>query len=286
MRLPNPDQLLLGATLAAAVASFAWYGWQAPVRARSRRPDTSVAKATTAAYVPASLDDRVMSTGKWLPPTAQTRGAGWIYDVFTPPEIFFDATANRFDVSPPDSGTRIVAPGAPSGLELVAVKREPFRLQLVGYVGNAGNYLGTFENRLTTGVFLAGAGRQVPELDLMITDFAVEWRPVPMADGTTSNQWVATAVVRDEHTGRNTTLTVGEPGYTDELRAVLAVTEDDDESIREVRAGEEIRSLDHTYKIERLQLDPPRVELTGISAEWSRPVRLSLTPESSRLQSR
>ena len=279
MRIPNIDQSLVGTALVAALGSMVWFGCQSPAQSRVRRSDAAGSKARAIAYAPGNLGDPVVGKATWPSPAPQGRGAGWIYDVFTPPEIFYDAPANRFVVEPPSDRSQSSDPDATAaGLELVAVKREPFRLQLLGYVGRQGNYLGTFENRLTTGVFLAAAGRQVPELDLMITDFTVQRQPVPMADGTLSNQWVATAVVRDELTGRSTTLTVGELGYTDELCAVLAAAEDGEEGIREVRQGEEIESLDRTYRIERLQLEPPTVELSGRSADWGHPVRLNLTP--------
>lgn len=282
MRVQTQDQLLLYAALTAALASGAWFGWQSFGGSQIDRTPAGGENFSFAAYVPAAAKVPAVKPGKWAPPMAQTRGAGWIYDVFTPPEILYDEQTRQFEVTPSRELTATVAPAAPAGLELVAVKREPFRLQLVGYVGGEGNYRGTFENTLTTEVFLAGPGRQLPALDLVITDFAVRRAPVAMADGTAANQWVATAVVRDERTGRLTTLTAGEPSYTDELIAVFAVEDDDDEALHELRLGQEFKSAEHTYKIERLQLDPPTVSLTRTSSAMSQPARLSLVPRMPR----
>jgi hypothetical protein len=276
MRTHTIDRGLLCTALAAALASAAWFGWQASAGGRRHRAAAAGAKPAPAAYVPASVIGPVGKTEPWAPPLAQARGPGWLYDVFTTPEICFDAPTGQFEVTLPDDPARANAPAAPSGVELIAVRRALFRLQLVGYVGREDAYLGTFENPLTTEIFLAGPGRRIPALDLEITDFDVRLRPGAVADGTTSNQRVATAIVRDTRTGRTTTLTAGERSYSDELRAVLA--DDDDEATRELRSGEAFQSSEHTYQIERLQLDPPLVELRQISSGSTQPVRLILGP--------
>lgn len=277
MRPQLTDRILLGTALLAALASFGWFGWPVAAPERTQRGSNSVAKFESAGDGPTGVADPVVKPELWLPPIAQTRGPQWIYDLFTPPEISYDAQTGQFDVTPPSDPAREDALDAPPGIELIAVRRDPFRLQLVGYVGREGRYLGTFVNLPTSEVFLAGPGRQVPALGLEITDFTVERRPVPSADGTMSNQRVAFAVVRDTATGQSTNLKAGERTYTDELCAVLANDEDGDEITREVRPGEEFQSLDHTYKIERLLLDPPAVEFRRISSASPQLVRLGLS---------
>lgn len=270
----NLDRIFLGVALVVASASFGWtvrQGWaQDRVHRSAHRPGVRA----VAAEEPASQRVIRPTTAKWLPPSAQSRGREWIYDLFTPPEIHFDAGTRQFAVTPPDDPTRRKNPVP--GLELVAVKREPFRLQLVGYVGGEGHFRGAFENRLTTEVVLAGPGQALPDLELEITEFSVRRGMARLADGTGSRQRIATAVVRDARTGGCTTLTAGESSYTDELRAVLATQEDDGEAIREYRAGEELESLDRTYKIARLQLEPPSAELTQITTNFSPPARFFL----------
>jgi hypothetical protein len=266
------DGLLLGAALLAALGSFAWYVWPARTHGRSHRTPPTEAK-TAADYTPARFEPPVKKPGEWASPRAQVRGPEWIYDVFTPPEVFYDAATLQFAVSCPRDREE-----AALGLKLLAVHRTPFRLQLVGFVGETGRSLGMFENELTGEMFLAGAGRALPALGLVVTNFAVERKPVALADRLTSNQWVATAVVRDDQTGEVATLTAGERQYTGELRAVLAEGDDGEEDRRELRQGDEVRDDGQSYVIDRLQLDPPKVELTQLapSAEGP-PVHLSLT---------
>ncbi len=276
MRTQTIDRILLGAALIAAVASCAWFCWPASGPGKGRRAVTAGAKFAAATETPEDPDRVAVMPEHWLPPAPQSRGPRWVYDLFTPPEIFYEAQTGKFDVIPPNDPAKVEAPAAPPGLQLLAVKRDFFRLQLIGYVGRDGGSLGTFENVATGEVFLAGPGRQMPALGLEITEFTVQRRPARGADGTTLNQRVALAVVRDTRTGRITTLTADERTYTDELCAILA-DEDGDETTREVRNGEEIQNSDHTYKVERLQLDPPAVEFSQVASASTQVVRLSLS---------
>lgn len=271
MKAASVDQCLLGAALAVVLAMG---GWFVPAELRRgghhRQANVSVGETWKADPLP-SPDTIDRPAGNWNPPVAQSRGAEWTYDLFTPPEIRFDARTRRFAVMSPDEavGGRNLAPG----LELMEVKREPFRLQLVGYLGAEGHYLGAFEDRRSSEVILAESGRSLPELGLVITEITVH--PAPgRDDGMSVSPRVATAVVRDLRTGDSTTLTSSELSYSDELRALLVTREDEDESISEYRAGEELESGDQSYRIARLELDPPAAELTPVSSTSRPHVRL------------
>ena len=280
MRRPNLDQILLGTALTAALGSLAVYGWSGPGlhHRRSHRAVAGEVKVSPS-YVPSGIETPAAGPVRWLPPGEQSRGPEWTYDIFTPPEISYDSRTGRFTVTPPLSpaGSIGLPPGA--SLELVAVQREPCDLQLLGFVGSDGHFLGTFENLRTKEVNWAGAGRTVPELGLRILDFSVERRPVKMGEDSVSHQRVATAVVRDDRTGETTTLRTGEVSYTDELRAILAATEDDDEALQSLRRGEEYSGMGQTYILDRLQLEPPIAELTQVSPGTSQPIRVCLTPK-------
>lgn len=215
MRAQIKDRVILAAALAAALGSFGWFGWPGRAQGRARVLPSSVKLAAT--YLSAGVTAPTMPRGEWLPPSPQARGAEWIYDVFTPPEVYFDEAAQKFAVVPRD-------PPEAEEPELQAqdVPRTPFPLQLVGYVGEAGRFLGTFEIQPTGEVFLAGRGRVVPALGLVITEFTVEKQPVQLADNLVSDQWVATAVVRDQLTGGDVSLRAGERSYLPDSGALSA----------------------------------------------------------------
>jgi hypothetical protein len=276
------DRILLGTALAAALVSSAWFGWKDFEPGRPRQAAGDRAHATPARYMPAQHEASWQESGPWIPPGAQTRGPGWIYEVFAPPEMFYDARANRFEVTPSEKPAEARMADESPGIELVAVKPRLFPLQLVGYVGGGEHWLGSFENALTGEIFLAGAGRQVPALNLKITDFSVHYQAGTSADNAIPNQRMATAVVSELHTGRVTVLTSDERRYSDELMAIVALNDADDETLHEVRQGDELQDSGQTYTIERLQREPPTADIIVGSADSAAPQRLTLTPRMSR----
>lgn len=103
-------------------------------------------------------------------------------------------------------------------------------------------------------VFLGGAGRAVPKLGLTIKSLEVRTVDIKIPESMTTRQRVATAVVRDDKTGRDVTLTHRERHFTGGLSAFVAAT--GDEATREVRAGESFVLGEVTYRIGKIQLSP------------------------------
>ncbi len=278
MTAKNADSIALALALAAVLAGG---GGTVIAEVRSHKPHQI--SAATAGQVwraePVSMPDPSEELQQeWASPRSQSRGPEWVYDLFTPPEIRFDGATRMFAVKPPEDPARaeMTAPG----VELVGVKRAPFRLQLLGFLGDDGHFVGVFENRRTAEVFLAGTGKLLPDLELRVAEFSVN-RASRVAEGMLVPPWVATAQVHDLHADSLTTLTAGELSLTDELSAVFATQEDDDETIGEYWAGEELESADRVYRVSRLRFDPPMAELTQVSAQLPQRFRLGLAAHQS-----
>lgn len=269
------EKILLFASLGLVVASISVFGELAWRNARQPRGVVARVQLSDAPYAATVGDAPAVKTDVWNPPAAQSRGRDWIYDTFTPPEIFYNPRSQLFTVKPPVNAADEAAE-EPFGLELVAVRPEPFRLQLIGYVGGAGNWRGTFENLVSGEVFLAGAGRQVPDLALSIKSLAVTAEPVVLAESMTTRQRVATAVVHDDRTGRDITLTHRERRFTGGLTALLAPA--GDSAAREVRQGETFKVGAASYRVEKIQLAPPAVDVTKESSSLAQPDRRTLAP--------
>jgi len=151
----------------------------------------------------------------WLPPSALSQEEAWIYELFGPPEIHYDAALQQLKVASLNN-----EPGRADGTmtdvpELMAIHRVPFRLQLVGHFGEGSEATGTFANMKTGETFLALAGREVPELDLTIAKFNVARQPVAIPDSMTTVESVAAAEVLDKATGERTVLTDREWVYVE-----------------------------------------------------------------------
>ena len=274
----SKENLFLYAALVLAAGSAGVFGTLGVKNARAPRGPAARVQLADSPYTLTVADAAVVKTDVWLAPAAQSKGRDWIYDAFTPPEIFYNARSKHFTVKPPLAGNDDT-PEEPFGLELVAVRPEPFRLQLIGYVGGEGDWRGTFENVATGEVFLAAAGRRVPNLALTIKSLEVRAEPITIADSMTTRQRVATAIVRDERIGRDVTLTHRERQFTGGLSAFVAAP--GETATREVRSGETFKLGDATYHVEKILLAPPSVEITKESPSLSQPDQRTLTPRES-----
>lgn len=275
MAVTPRDKALLGAALLVAIGSavtFAVFMMRSPSAPSGPVPRVELASV---AYVPNAPEAPPIKTETWGPPGAQTRGRDWIYDTFTPPEIFYNARSKQFTVKPPSSlvdDDQLEA----FGLDLIAVRPEAFRLQLIGYVGTVGNWKGMFQN-VTTGQTLVGTvGLRIPNLGLSIKGFDVTPQPIRTGDTMSVKQRVATAVVHDEKSGRDVTITHRERVFTGTLFAFVAAT--GETAVREVRVGDAFKLGEATYRIENIAATPPTVDVTKESPALSQPDRRVLTP--------
>src|SRR3954468_14384354 len=181
MAVSSSDKVLIGSALALAVVSAGVFGTLALRHSGVPGGPVPHVELANDPYTATALDAPPIKTETWAPPVAQTRGRDWIYDTFTPPEIFYNARSRQFTVKPPSSLVDEDTQEA-FGLELIAVRPDPFALQLIGYVGGEGNWRGTFENVLTGETFLGGAGRRVPALSLTIKSLDIRLQPVRSAE--------------------------------------------------------------------------------------------------------
>lgn len=225
-------------------------------------------------YTPTVSEATPVITATWSQPPAQSRGREWLYDTFTPPEIFYSPRSKHFTVKPPIAGDEM--PEEPFGLELVSVRQEPFRLQLIGYVGGEGNWRGTFQNLASGEVFLATAGFKVPRLGVTIRSFDVQLVDTPIRESMTTRQRVATALIHDDRTGQDVTITHRERRYTGTVSAFVAAP--GETATREVRAGDTLKLGPAVYKIDQIQLAPPVLEVTKDAPTLPQPDHRTLTP--------
>lgn len=73
----------------------------------------------------------------WPEPDVQT--GDWVFEVFTPPRIYFNQQTTEFVVELPTEGA-VVRQVTPFGMELVEIRRDIYRIQLSGYSGDFGTF--------------------------------------------------------------------------------------------------------------------------------------------------
>ena len=139
-----------------------------------------------------------------------------------------------------------------------------------------GDARGVFENRLSGEVFLASAGHRVADLALSVKRFHVSTESVAIPESMNFKARVASAVVHDNRTDRDVTLTQRERHFTGNAFALVALA--GESAPREVRTGDTFSVGPVTYRIEKIVLDPAAIDVTKTAPDLAAPLRRSLLP--------
>jgi hypothetical protein len=203
---------------------------------------------------------------QWAVAPKQAAGENWVYDVFTPPKIYYNLETKRFTVTVPRYTPKVIEitpvednrPKDRFGLELVKVFQPLFRLQLVGYVGEGPKAKGNFLKVQTDDVVFGTSGKKIPDLNLEIVSFSAERRKVAVEGGTPIIETVALAVVRDTVTGAETKLdaNVRTPEGPAEVTFKLP-----DGSLRVAKTGDVFKDGEITFTVGALTVTPPSAEV-------------------------
>lgn len=256
LRLIFGEKSLALTALAAALGSATWW-WTQQAPLRRLQAERVVVERSGAAYAAAALPEPPSAASAWTKPTAQSAGGAWIYELFTPPVIYYHSAARAFTVTPPTYlGEKT---GQPFDLELLAVKREPFRLQLVGYVGAPGDYVVAFVSEETPETLFARTGGRFDQLGLALRSFELRRLNVALPMQPPVFDVAAVATIHDERTGAEVTLDTLGLKLTDTPLAVLRVRTDAKAKSRVLRQGDTFQQDDATFRVEHIQLDPPEV---------------------------
>ena len=148
---------------------------------------------------------------QWADAPKQTAGENWRFEVFTPPQIFYNQETKQFTVIPPVRAEKkpavVVEEVKPTfGLDLVKVEQPLFRLQLVGALGEGPSARGTFENQLTKEIIIGAKGKRIDALNLEIVSFVSQRKRIKVKDGSDLIEDIVIATVKDTVTNLETQL--------------------------------------------------------------------------------
>jgi hypothetical protein len=251
----SAEKLLLVTVVGLNVVSWIWYGQQQGVIRRIRSQPVAIrfAGANSPIVPPGRI---AQESPVWPEPSAQSAGRGWVYELFTPPVIYYNGRDRTYTVTAPADWPE----GKPSlGIQLLAVKPELYPLQLVGYVGPAHDYRATFIRPQHPEACLVRPGHNFAELGLTFTHFEVKKVLVPTSETGPVYEAAAFAVLTEDGTGREVWLDSRGPHYTDKPLAVLQTLAGG--SRHELHAGDSFSIAGESYRIEAVQLTPPEVRV-------------------------
>lgn len=144
----------------------------------------------------------------------------------------------------------------PFDLELLDVKTAPFRLQLAGYFGGPNDYLVAFVSADQPETLLARCGHRIGQLGLTLRSFEVRKVAVAHDDAWPVYEAAGFAVLQDEKTGAEVVLD-SRQNLTGPPQAVLRWSSD--RELCALQEGELIAHGGTSYRIQRIQADPPEV---------------------------
>lgn len=268
------EKITLGGAFVLIALTATWGYLQNAQDERRLIPQGDIAFSAEAPVLPAPTAPALPSV-VWKEPT---RKGQWSYDAFTSPEIYYNTRTKEFTVTPPDmpaeQDSEQAALEAGFGMELLSVQPELYPLQLVGFMGGEGNYAGVFQNTRTTEHFLARSGWRIADLGLTIERFEVSRQNQSLVEGMQTKALVGTAVVRDEQTGKRTTLVGGVRNLTGQAQAVVQL----DGARKTVSPGDVLTSGATTYKIEQIIVAPESMAVMRTAPDLTEPERKTLVP--------
>jgi hypothetical protein len=169
--------------------------------------------------------------------------------------VYFDPNERVYTVTPPDSDRPVeqgTGGGAPFELELLEVSQAPYRIQLVGYAGESGTPLLTFEIN-GTDTQLGRPGRSYASYQFEILSGAVRRETVTNRDGSPVVEEFAVATIRDLETSEVVELTTRQRRLLDIIsgRFRAGAVEFN------LKEGESRQQDTWTYVVQRLTIAPP-----------------------------
>lgn len=147
------------------------------------------------------------------------------------------------------------------GLELLAIRSVPYRLQLIGYAGKAGRHVVALAATTTGRTLFAREGQSIEDLAVTLKGFLVHQVALAVDFPRPVFGLIAQAVVRDERTGQEVLLDNRTPATVP--LAVVRSTGDNPQVI-EMHEGETCTSQGVTYRIERIGVEPSEVAVACI----------------------
>ncbi|MDB2681185.1 hypothetical protein N9Z14_01160 [Opitutales bacterium] len=255
------DKLLLAVALLALLASVGFYVTQSGATSTAR---SQVGQPADNPYQAIPVPASSGQTAIWPDATKTSKQPPLeLYDVFTPPQIWVDNDGTFIFKSP----ISVAQSKPPFGLYLAKFERDPYRIQMEGYIEEdlsdaSKSLVLLFDEELQTQV-RARVGQEQAKSEFKLVDFSIE--RVKDIDGNVSK--VVTASLLDQRTGKVVVLKHGERLYNDTTTVVLRSQED---SAIEVVLEEPSMAFETSlgsYVLEEINLDNKTVTVTRLGSE-------------------
>lgn len=198
------------------------------------------------------------------------------------------AASDLFDPSIPAVGAKTVhlrqakeSPLELGSCELLSVRREPYRLQLVGYHGTPDRYTGTFVSPGSPETWHARAGDRLETLGLTLKKISLERRRTERNPDAAEHELTACAEIWDEQKQETVFLVGHEWLMTDTPLAMLRFGSPAVRA-RPFRMGDVFREGGAVCRVEHIQFDPAEVVILKETSGPAASERVVLRPIATR----
>lgn len=186
-----------------------------------------------------------------------------LYDVFTPPAIWVD-NDGTFIFKPPYDNT---LPPPPFGIYLAKIERDPYRLQIEGYIEedlkDASKSLVLLFDEEKQKQVRARIGKEKATSEFTLVGFTIE--RVRDGDGNISKIVVATLL--DQRSGKEVILKHGERLYNDSTTIILRSKEDASVEIEITEVPQSFETTAGKYVLEEINLEESSVTVKKLANE-------------------
>ncbi len=214
------------------------------------------------AWEPVPVPEVASVEAAW--PEAPEQSSGWVYDVFTPPQIYVD-NEGQFSIIP----IRDKIPPPPFGLRLIRMERPLYRIQLEGYIeedfSDPDKRLLLFYDVKTKKSLRLRSKGHSEESRFEVLQFEITRHTV--SDDDSSLIRVATATILDWDDGREYKLLHTEPLYGAGMEIVLQSAEYDLIEVHLQSAGERFETPLGSHTLDSIDFDAKTVTVTRHGTE-------------------
>ncbi len=223
------------------------------------------ASANPVAKPPLATDEPPAAVVRWGEPQARPDGHG---ELFVPCELTYNPATDRFEGRPETQVERGAGPSL--RLELVALRREAYPVQLIGHVGSGPTLRGIFERIDSGEAVTVKSGYEFPGLGLAVASLRVVRGS---AEGEVGRREIV-AVLTDALSGGRIELRSGERRWAGPPIADVRVI--GEASVRSLRAGDRLECVHGRYRVAKIGPAPELPEIVAETAgaaavEWVTP---------------
>jgi len=253
------DKLLLAVAVLALLASVGFYvlkSGELPTAAlQLSQPSDNPYQ-----IIPVPVSSSVTATWPDAEETSQ-QPVDELYDVFTPPKIWVNADGSFGFKSPIDK----TLPKPPFGIYLAKIERDPYRIQIEGYIEedlkDASKSLVLLFDEEQQQQVRARIGDQNAKSEFTLVDFTIE--RVKDQDGNISKNVNVTLL--DQRSGEEVTLKHGERLYNDSTTIILRSNEDASVEIVLDEAAQAFETAAGKYLLQEINLEESSVTVKKLA---------------------